>query len=277
MSTEPQSATSPAAPPGPAPTGTSASAPDKGPLGKIVRFSLIALVLMFVYHLFADRITPYTSQATIDTFLVQIAPEVSGPVKAVGVIDNHPVKKGQVLFQIEPQQFKIAVQSAEASLALAMQNADSSEADIRVADAQLQRQRIQLATSRKLGAIIQDLAEKKALSETTAIRARSEIDVTEADITRAIATSAVSVGAACVARSTRGRGRGKRSATAVCRRGVSASWCRRPRRARGAAADRIRSAGGRRRGSPSIRRRARPRGARRDRRVRACRPSAARG
>lgn len=191
MSTEPrsdQAATTPtgpaskdAAPPAPAP------APVKGPLNKIVRYSLIALLTLFVYHLFADRITPYTSQATIDTFLVQIAPEVAGPVEAVGVVDNHPVKKGQMLFQIDPVPFRITLQSAEASLALAVQNADSSEADIRVADAQLKRQRIELATNRELGAIILDLAAKKALSETNAIRARSEIEKTEADITRAIA------------------------------------------------------------------------------------------
>lgn len=191
MPTEPrpeQAVTPPAGPAAPAaPAPAPAPAPEKGPLSKIVRYSLITLVVLFVYHLFADRITPYTSQATIDTFLVQIAPEVAGPVKAVGVIDNHPVKKGQVLFQIDPVPFQITLRSSEASLALAAQNADASEADIRVADAQLKRQRIELATNRELGDIILDLADKKALSETSAIRARSEIDKTEADITRAVA------------------------------------------------------------------------------------------
>ncbi|WP_227978199.1 HlyD family secretion protein [Arenimonas daejeonensis] len=152
-----------------------------------MRYSLITLVVLFVYHLFADRITPYSSQATIDTFLVQIAPEVAGPVRAVGVQDNHAVKKGQMLFQIDPAPFKISLQSAEANLALALQNAGSSEADIRVADAQLKRQQIELATNRELGTIILDLAEKKALSQTQAIRARSEIEKTEADIIRSIA------------------------------------------------------------------------------------------
>lgn len=192
MPTEPRSDQAAATPPGPAPKDAAAApapapASDKGPLSKIVKYSLILLVVLFVYHLFADRITPYSSQATIDTFLVQIAPEVAGPVKAVGVVDNHPVKKGQVLFQIDPVPFRISLQSAEASLALALQNAGSSEADIRVADAQLKRQQIELATNRELGSIILDLAEKKALSQTQAIRARSEIEKTEADITRSIA------------------------------------------------------------------------------------------
>src|SRR5688572_8423821 len=154
MSTEPRTDQTAATPPGPAPKEAAAAAPapaaDKGQLNRIVRFSLITLVVLFVYHLFADRITPYSSQATIDTFLVQIAPEVAGPVRAVGVVDNHAVKKGQVLFQIDPAPFRITLQSAEASLALAVQNAGSSEADIRVADAQLKRQRIELATNQEL-------------------------------------------------------------------------------------------------------------------------------
>lgn len=180
MPTEPQAA---------APQNTApAPAPDPGAgqqrVRKLALATLGALTLLFVYHLFADRFTPYTSQATVDTFLVQIAPEVSGPVTVVGVIDNHPVEKGQVLFQIDPQSFQIALRSAEAGLAVAMQGADASEADVRVADAQLQRQRVDLATSEELGRIVLDLSAKKALSETTAIRARSDIAKTRAEILR---------------------------------------------------------------------------------------------
>ncbi|WP_217540037.1 biotin/lipoyl-binding protein, partial [Stenotrophomonas sp. GbtcB23] len=80
-----------------------------------------ALLLVFVYHLIADRFTPYTSQATVQTFLVQIAPEVSGPVVAVDVRDNQPVKAGQPLFRIDPRPFDIALRAAQASLAVAQQ------------------------------------------------------------------------------------------------------------------------------------------------------------
>ena len=42
----------------------------------IATLIVVSLILYFV----GDRITPYTSQATIGTFLVQIAPQVSGQV-----------------------------------------------------------------------------------------------------------------------------------------------------------------------------------------------------
>lgn len=151
---------------------------------RTVVVTLLALLALFVYQIIADRITPYTSQATVDTYLVQIAPEVSGPVVSVDVQDNREVKKGQLLFRIDALPFQIALRSAKANLALAMQNADASAADVRVAQAALNRQRVDLAASQQLGKIVLDLSAKRALSETSAIRARADIDKNVADIGR---------------------------------------------------------------------------------------------
>ena len=172
---------------GTGPAAAPASSVDDGArkVRRLVRISLISMLVLFIVHLIADRITPYTSQATVDTLLVQVAPEVGGPVTAVGVRDNKEVRRGQLLFRIDPLPFEIAKRAAEASLAVAVQNQSSSAADVRVADAQLQRQRVDLATSRELGKIVIDLAAKRALSETAAIRATADIAKTRAEITRA--------------------------------------------------------------------------------------------
>lgn len=192
MSTEPRTETEAPAPthpeaaasPSPQPAAA-AKADNAQPLRRIVRGTVGVLLALFVYHLFADRFTPYTSQANVDTFLVQIAPEISGPVVAVGVRDNQPVSKGHLLFEIDPSPFEIALRAAQASLAVAVQGADSSAADVRVADAQLQRQRVDFAASQQLGKIVLDLSAKRALSETSAIRARADIATSRADISRA--------------------------------------------------------------------------------------------
>lgn len=191
MPTNPQAAPDavdvppPASPPAPAPAPAPAAPSEKQGIGRIARVTVIVLLVLFVYHLFADRITPYTSQATIGTFLVQIAPQVSGQVVAVDVRDNQLVTKGQSLFRIDPMPFEIAERSAEANLAVSLQNASSSEADVRVADAQLRGQRVDLAASEQLGKIVVDLAAKRALAETSAIRARADIDKTRAALIRA--------------------------------------------------------------------------------------------
>jgi multidrug resistance efflux pump len=151
----------------------------------VIQIALIALLVLFVYHVIADRLTPYTAQASVDTPFAQVAPQVSGQVIAVEVRDNAPTRKGQVLFRIDPQPFEIALRTAEANLAVAIQGADVSELDVAYAKADLEKQRIELATNNKLGRIVLNLWEKQAVSETTAIRARSAMDTTSADVTRA--------------------------------------------------------------------------------------------
>ena len=161
------------------------AAPASDPVRRIVLIALSLLLLIYVYTVVADRITPYTSQAAVDTFLVQIAPEVTGEVVDVGVADNRQVRRGQVLFRIDREPFEIALRAAEANLAVALQSEGVSTVEIDVADASLQKHRADLAASRQLGRIVINLVNEGALARTNAIRARADIEKTEADVARA--------------------------------------------------------------------------------------------
>ena len=163
--------------------GTAAAPPS--PMRKVILIALGTLLVLFIYHVLSDRYTPYSSQARVETFLTQIAPEVAGDVEAVGVKDNEAVRKGQLLFRVDPEPYEIAVRSAEANLAVALQGADVSVADIASARAAIIKQQVDLGANRKLGKIITDLVDKKALAETNAIRSGAEIGKTEADLIRA--------------------------------------------------------------------------------------------
>jgi len=163
--------------------GTAAAPPS--PMRKVILIALGTLLVLFIYHVLSDRYTPYSSQARVETFLTQIAPEVAGDVEAVGVKDNEAVRKGQLLFRVDPEPYEIAVRSAEANLAVALQGADVSVADIASARAAIIKQQVDLGANRKLGKIITDLVDKKALAETNAIRSGAEIGKTEADLVRA--------------------------------------------------------------------------------------------
>jgi len=155
------------------------------PARKIVIVAIVLLLLMFAYHVVADRLTPYSSQAAMDTPFAQIAPQVSGQVVGVPLADNARVRKGEVLFQVDREPFEIALRTAEANLEVAVQAATVSELDVRYASADLKKQRIDLDTSNQLGRIVLDLSAKKAVSETTAIRARGTMETSAADVTRA--------------------------------------------------------------------------------------------
>jgi len=110
--------------------------PPANPLRKIILIVLALLLVLFVYHVLSDRFTPYTSQARVESFLTQIAPEVAGDVLEVGVKDNGQVRKGQLLFRIDPEPYQLAVRAAEANLSVALQGADVSVADVAAARAE---------------------------------------------------------------------------------------------------------------------------------------------
>src|SRR6516164_9343439 len=107
------------------------------PLRRWTLVILLICVLLFGWTLIADRLTPYTSDASVRAFVVRIVPEVSGKVIEVGVRDNQIVRTGDLLYRIDPTPFRIAVERAEAKLAAAGQAVGASTAAVDEAQAQL--------------------------------------------------------------------------------------------------------------------------------------------
>ena len=91
------------------------------PLRRWTLVILVICVVLFGWTLIADRLTPYTSDASVRAFVVRSVPEVSGKVVEVAVHDNQIVRTGDLLYRIDPTPFGIAVERAEAKLAAAGQ------------------------------------------------------------------------------------------------------------------------------------------------------------
>lgn len=58
-----------------------------------------------------------TDDAFVDTHFVSVAPKVAGRVSAVHVRDNQLVKKDQILVELDPRDFQVALEQAKANLA----------------------------------------------------------------------------------------------------------------------------------------------------------------
>ncbi|MDG0022782.1 HlyD family secretion protein [Trinickia sp. Y13] len=84
----------------------------------------IATALVFVLALALGRSLwvhymdePWTRDGRVRAQIVNVAPDVSGAVVDLPIADNMFVKKGQVLMQIDPAHYRIAVEQAEAAVA----------------------------------------------------------------------------------------------------------------------------------------------------------------
>ncbi len=87
-------------------------------------FSLIATLLVLALAIFIGRTlwvhymeTPWTRDGRVRADIINVAAEVSGTVIDVPVRDNQQVKKGDLLMQIDPEHYRIAVKEAQALLA----------------------------------------------------------------------------------------------------------------------------------------------------------------
>ena len=87
-------------------------------------FSLLATLLVLGLAIFIGRQlwvhymqTPWTRDGRVRADIINVAADVSGYVTAVPVRDNQRVRKGDVLLQIDPAHYRLAVKQAQALVA----------------------------------------------------------------------------------------------------------------------------------------------------------------
>ena len=96
---------------------------------------LVAIVAL-AFWVFGGRYVS-TEDAFIKAHLVQVAPQVSGPVQQVLVQENQPVTKGEVLLVIDPRSYRLALDRAQAQLRKTRSDIETLEATYREKKAQL--------------------------------------------------------------------------------------------------------------------------------------------
>jgi RND family efflux transporter MFP subunit len=70
--------------------------------------------------------TPWTRDGTVRAYVVTMAPQVAGQIVQLPVVDNQFVHKGDLLIQIDPTDYKIAVRLAEAAVQQTQVNAENA-------------------------------------------------------------------------------------------------------------------------------------------------------
>ena len=114
---------------------------------------------------------------------LMVSTDVSGLVQSVDVHEGQQVKKGDVLFTLDPKPFVIALENAKANLASTVQDAESTRAQYRAAVGQIAAQAAQLNVNKQTFARYQALAKQNAI-------AAMQVDTQHAAVLSAQATLA---------------------------------------------------------------------------------------
>jgi RND family efflux transporter MFP subunit len=71
----------------------------------------------FGYQKYQDYFNnPWTRDGQVRANIIKVAPRVSGPVVNVSITDNQRVQKGDLLFEIDPETYQVALAQAEVAL-----------------------------------------------------------------------------------------------------------------------------------------------------------------
>ena len=123
------------------------------------------IILLIFYYALLDRYTPYTDDAYIQTYVVQVAPQVEGRVIGVYVENNQFVEEGQKLFSIDPRPYEYSVEELKATLVQTQQQVDQLKSAVVSAEQGVKQAQADLSYAQKQYDDLVPLAEKNYIAQ----------------------------------------------------------------------------------------------------------------
>jgi multidrug resistance efflux pump len=177
-------------------TATGGQAQQVGKATKIGATAVLVLIAVsLLWYFAADRLTPHTTQARVQAFVVPVAAEVAGKVLAVHVRNNDEVQAGQPLFDIDPGQYRIALQRSRSDYESVQRSVNAAAATVEAARAGLQAAQANHVKADKDATRQEKLyaedpgaisVRRLEVAQATRIQARSQEKAAEADLHRAL-------------------------------------------------------------------------------------------
>jgi multidrug resistance efflux pump len=175
-----------------------AESPPASDVGRGTRTAAVIMttliVLTLVLYFVGDRLTPYTSQARVQAFVVPVAAEVSGKVEKVLVRNDDDVERGQPLFEVDREQYEIALQRAQSDYESMRRNVNASVAAVDAARASLKASQENFAMAERDASRQERLyaedpgaisVRRLEIAQSTRDEARSRVRKAEADVLKA--------------------------------------------------------------------------------------------
>src|SRR5258706_14973587 len=81
----------------------------------LITLGTVAVAVLFTWAMWQAYMgAPWTRDGTVRAYVVTMAPEVAGRIVKLPVADDQFVHKGDVLFEIDPADYRIALEQAQA-------------------------------------------------------------------------------------------------------------------------------------------------------------------
>lgn len=151
----------------------------------ILLFAIIIVVAGLISYVRYNTIHPSTDDAYINAHIIQVNAQVSGEVAQVYVSDHAFVKKGQLLFSLDPKPFQLKLQQAEADLLNTKQQVQADIDKRNAALALVDQSKANLVLARVTYARYQKLYAKQYVAKQTLDEQRNQLLVAKATLANA--------------------------------------------------------------------------------------------
>lgn len=152
--------------------------------------AIIPIIGLAVLILLLNANAPSSADVRVIKYVVQVIPQVRGRVIDVPAEGNHPMKKGDVLFRIDPTPYQLDVKALEAQLAAAEGSANELREQLKVAKGNTAAVRSQIDLTRLRVKQFEELTATGAGNRFDLEEAQADLASVEGQMASAIATEA---------------------------------------------------------------------------------------
>ncbi|MDR1011872.1 MAG: HlyD family secretion protein [Opitutaceae bacterium] len=143
----------------------------------LVTLITVAAAIYFGRSLWTDYMgKPWTRDGRVRAIIVAIAPDVSGIITKLDLKDNQPVRKGDLLFTIDTERYKLALDEASLAVATARASVTAAQDNVITARHNIKTQRDNLRYLKL------ELTRRRALRDSAA-GTQEELDRAESAVT----------------------------------------------------------------------------------------------
>ncbi|MBD3586035.1 HlyD family secretion protein [Salinimonas sp. HHU 13199] len=150
-----------------------------------MRRAFILFLVVFAYIVIADVTIPMTPHSQVQRPVITVASRVAGEVTQVYVTNNQRVAAGDLLFEIDPSDYELAVEKAELALSNAKQINATLQAQLAQVQASVKEASVSLKQSRREYERMQRLLEKQLVSQQVVDQHETNVSAAEARLAAA--------------------------------------------------------------------------------------------
>jgi membrane fusion protein, multidrug efflux system len=173
--------------PTPVPAAPTVVVKERASPAKLIKWGIAAIVLVVagsfgVHYWRLSQLYVSTDNAYVNADRIELAAQVSGPVTKIWIQDQQSVKQGDVLLEIDPQPYRLAVDAAEAQLELSYQSSSGDRAAVAAAKATVAQRSAEIHNAQSTEQRAIELTRQKLISKQSAETSATEAQTAAAAV-----------------------------------------------------------------------------------------------